>query len=152
MATSAVSYVVLVTTQEVRIPVARVRVERTVAEVLRAERIREAQVSVTFVSDARMASLNRKHLGHRGATDVISFGFVPVAHGGPVTGDVYIAPGVARRNARAHGAGIREELLRLVIHGALHVLGHDHPRGETRYASAMWRRQERLLQRMLEAS
>jgi probable rRNA maturation factor len=63
-----------------------------------------------------------------------------------VVGDVYIAPDVARRNAKAEGTGVREELMRLVVHGVLHVLGHDHPdEGEARYASPMWKRQERLL-------
>ncbi|HEU4721710.1 MAG TPA: rRNA maturation RNase YbeY, partial [Gemmatimonadaceae bacterium] len=78
-------------------------------------------------------------------TDVISFGFAPVARARAVVGDVYIAPGMARRNAIAHGRGVREELMRLVVHGVLHVLGHDHPEDETRYESPMWRRQERLL-------
>jgi probable rRNA maturation factor len=60
-------------------------------------------------------------------------------------GDVYIAPNVARRNARAHGRSVREELLRLVVHGVLHVVGHDHPEDDARYESPMWKRQERLL-------
>jgi len=149
MATRTVTHVVQVATEHVRIPVARARVQRAVESVLRAERVRDAQLSVTFVSDRRMAALNWRHLGHRGSTDVISFGFVPVANGAPVTGDVYIAPAVARRNALDHGVGIREELLRLVVHGTLHVLGHDHPVDEARYTSPMWRRQERLLQRAL---
>ncbi len=67
---------------------------------------------------------------------------------GPVVGDIYIAPGVARRNAARHGAGVREEIARLVVHGTLHVLGYDHPEGEERTASRMWRRQERLLARL----
>ena len=140
---------VQVATAQVRIPIARARVQRTVELVLRAERVRDAQLSVTFVSDRRMAALHWRHLGHRGPTDVISFGFAPVAKGAPVTGDVYIAAAVARRNAQAHGVGVREELLRLAVHGTLHVLGHDHPGDEARYTSPMWRRQERLLQRAL---
>ncbi|CAN5223093.1 rRNA maturation RNase YbeY [soil metagenome] len=152
MATRTVTFVVHVATEQVRIPVGRGRVKRVVESVLRAERVRHAQVSVTFVTDKRIAALNREHLAHGGPTDVISFGFAPVADGAPITGDVYIAPGVARRNAIAHGAGIREELVRLVVHGTLHVLGHDHPIDDTRYDSAMWRRQERLLQRVLRAT
>ncbi|MBC7673358.1 MAG: rRNA maturation RNase YbeY [Polaromonas sp.] len=149
MATSTVTHVVQVATEQVRIPVARGRVGRVVVSVLRAEGVGEAEVSVTFVTNRRMAALNRRHLGHAGATDVISFGFAPVAEGAPVTGDIYIAPAVARRNALAHGAGIREELLRLVVHGTLHVLGHDHPTDDARTTSPMWRRQERLLLRTL---
>jgi probable rRNA maturation factor len=78
---------------------------------------------------------------------VISFGFERAAGDAPVIGDIYIAPGVARENARRHGAGVREELLRLTIHGVLHVLGHDHPQGDARTTSEMWRRQERHLAR-----
>lgn len=151
MATRTVTLVVHVATEQVRIPVSRARVTRAVESVLRAERQRNAELSITFVTDRRMARLNREHLGHDGPTDVISFGFAPSAAGTPVTGDVYIAPAVARRNAMVHGAGVREELLRLVIHGTLHVLGHDHPVDDSRYASAMWRRQERMLHRLLSA-
>jgi probable rRNA maturation factor len=140
---------VQVATELVRISVAHARVQRTVESVLRAERVRDAQLSVTFVTDRAMAALNWRHLKHRGPTDVLSFGFAPVAKGAPVTGDIYIAPDVARRNALAHSAGVREELLRLVVHGTLHVLGHDHPVDDARYTSPMWVRQERLLQRAL---
>jgi rRNA maturation RNase YbeY len=127
-------------------------VQRVAQHVLRAERVRNALISITFVSDRRIAALNARHLRHRGSTDVISFGFAPVTRRGAVVGDVYIAPAVARRNARAHGQGVREELLRLVVHGVLHVLGHDHPEDDARYTSPMWRRQERLLRSALEAA
>ena len=143
------THVVQVATEQVRIPIARARVQRAVESVLHAERVRDAHLSVTFVSDRRMAALHWRHLGHRGSTDVISFPFASGTKGAPVTGDVYIAPAVARRNARAHGVGVREELLRLAVHGTLHVLGHDHPVDAARYTSPMWRRQERLLQRVL---
>lgn len=149
MGTRTVSRVVQVATDEVRIPVSRARVQRVAEAVLRAERVRDAMVSITFVADRAMARLNKRHLDHRGATDVISFGFAPAGAGAPLTGDVYIAPGVARRNAAAHGAGVREELLRLVVHGVLHVVGHEHPVDDAREGSAMWRRQEQLLRREL---
>jgi probable rRNA maturation factor len=142
--------VVEVASEGVRVPMARARVQAAAERVLRDGRVRDAQISVTFLDDRRMATLNRKHLGHRGVTDVISFGFAPATKDGPLVGDIYISPALARRNARAHGAGVREELLRLVVHGTLHVLGHDHPEGESRYASPMWRRQERLLGDLLE--
>jgi probable rRNA maturation factor len=56
---------------------------------------------------------------------------------------------VARANARRHGVGIREELVRLVVHGVLHALGYDHPDGEARFRSPMWRRQEALVRRAM---
>jgi probable rRNA maturation factor len=139
------SRTVHVATEGVRIPVARERVTSLAESVLRAERVRNATVSVAFVSDRRIAALNREHLGHAGPTDVISFAFEPVGPAFEVVGDVYIAPDVARKNARAHGRGVREELLRLVVHGVLHVVGHDHPEDDSRYRSRMWKRQEQLL-------
>jgi rRNA maturation RNase YbeY len=139
------SLAVDVATEGVRLPMSRARVAALAEGVLRRQGVRDALLSIAFVTDRRIAALNRAHLGHAGPTDVISFGFAPVDTGRVVVGDVYIAPGVARRNAREHGNGVREELSRLVVHGVLHVLGHDHPEGEPRYASPMWRRQERLL-------
>jgi probable rRNA maturation factor len=138
-----------VAAEGVRMPVSRERVRGAAEVVLRAERVRDAMLSFAFVSSRAMSRLNRAHLGHAGATDVISFGFARPAGDAPVVGDVYICPDVARENARAAGCGVREELLRLVVHGTLHVLGHDHPVDEARTASPMWRAQERLLARAL---
>ena len=145
--------VIDVSAEDVRLPVSRERVREASARALRAGKVRDALVSITFVTDRRMAALNRKHLGHTGATDVISFGFAPTAAGSGLVGDIYIAPGVARANAVAHGAPIREELLRLVVHGTLHVMGHEHPESsaEARYASPMWKRQERILRSLARA-
>ncbi len=140
------SRTVHVATEGVRIPIARDRVASLAEKVLRAEKVRDANVSVAFVTDRRIAALNREHLGHEGPTDVISFAFAPVGPKAELVGDVYISPDVARKNARAHGRGVREELLRLVVHGVLHVVGHDHPEDDSRYHSRMWKRQEQLLQ------
>ena len=139
------SLAVDVATEGVRIPLARSRVAALAEGVLRREGVRDALLSIAFVTDRRIAALNREHLGHTGPTDVISFGFAPVDSARVVVGDVYIAPGVARRSAHEQQRSVREELSRLVVHGVLHVLGHDHPEGATRYASRRWRRQERLL-------
>jgi probable rRNA maturation factor len=129
----------------VRLPLARARVTEIVRHVLASEGVNEAMVSITFLGTRAMSALNRKHLGHRGATDVISFGFKEGVRQGPVIADIYIAPEVARANARRHGVGVREELARLLVHGVLHALGYDHADDESRLTSPMWRRQERLL-------
>ncbi len=122
--------------------------ERVVRLVLRDEGVSDAAVSVTFVSDAAMRRLNARHLGRRADTDVIAFGLND-PHGA-VTGDVYVSPGAARRAADVHGVPLREELVRLVVHGVLHVTGHDHPAAAgPRLQSAMWRRQEALVIRAL---
>jgi probable rRNA maturation factor len=136
----------------VRSPLSRTRVADLARRVLRAEGVRDALLSVAFVSTPRMRALNRKHLERSGATDVIAFGFARVGAKGPVVGDVYIAPDVARASARENGISVREELARLVVHGTLHVLGYDHPEDDTRTRSAMWRRQERLVARLTRAA
>jgi probable rRNA maturation factor len=138
-----------VTVQDGRIPLSRARVAEIATRVLRAEGARDAEVSITFLSNRAIAALNVAHLGHRGPTDVISFGFAPAAPGAPITGDIYIAPDVARTHAQRFGVPVREELARLVVHGTLHVLGRTHPEGDARTRSPMWRRQEELLSRIL---
>ena len=138
------SHVVDVDAVGVRVPIARRRVEEIARAVLRAEKVRRARLSIAFVDDARIARLNRRHLGHRGPTDVISFALADNATEGLV-GDIYIAPDVARRNAAEQGIPPRDELTRLVVHGVLHVVGYDHPEGAGRYQSSMWLRQEQLV-------
>ena len=141
---------VSVSAQGTRSPVATSRLAECAREVLRAEKARAAMISVTLVSNARIAALNWRHLRHRGPTDVLAFALARAPRG-PVMGDIYVAPAVARSNAVRLGLGVREELVRLVVHGVLHVLGHDHPAGTAREASAMWRRQERLVGRLRKA-
>lgn len=141
--------IVDVSTGGLRLPLSLARVRDASRRTLLGERVPDALVSIAFVTDARMARLNREHLGHRGPTDVISFAFARAGALGALVGDIYIAPAVARRNAVAHGTGIREELLRLVVHGTLHVAGHEHPESEAREQSPMWRRQERLVRALV---
>jgi probable rRNA maturation factor len=137
---------VAVSCDGVRIPVATERLVMLSRQVLRALKVPRAMLSITFVSSRTMATLNRRHLGHRGPTDVITFalGADPT---GSVLGDIYICPDVARIQARQHGVGIREELARLVVHGTLHACGWEHPEDDARTSSPMWRRQEQLVRR-----
>jgi len=139
---------VSVSADGVRSPLGRARIADVARFALRGEGVRHALLSVTLLSPRAMAAMNRRHLEHAGPTDVISFGFARVERTDPVVGDIYIAPEVAATNARAAGVPAREEIARLVIHGVLHVLGHDHPH-EDREQSAMWKRQERHLRAAL---
>jgi probable rRNA maturation factor len=134
-------------------PLSRVRAQQVVEAVLRAEKVRDALVSVAFVSDRVISRMNQRHLGHKGPTDVISFGFSRLAaRGSGLVGDIYVAPVVARRNAKTRKRPVREELVRLLVHGTLHVLGYDHPEDEGRERSAMWRRQEQLVRRLARSA
>lgn len=140
-----------VATVNVRAPLARSAIAQIARGALEAEGVRDALLSVTLVDESTMARLNRSHLGHAGATDVISFQFTRVTPTDPVIGDVYICPAVARQNAADQKRGVREEVARLAIHGVLHVLGYDHPENG-RETSPMWRRQEQLLRRLAPRS
>jgi probable rRNA maturation factor len=143
--------VVAVSRESVKSAVSEARLVAAAQITLRAEKVKHALISVTLVTAPRIAAINAKHLKHRGVTDVVSFGFAR-ERGGPVVADIYIAPAVAKENARRHGVGVREELVRLVVHGVLHALGHDHPDGDARFKSAMWRRQEVLVARAMRTT
>ena len=115
-----------------------------------------ARVDLTVLSAAAMRRLNRRATGRRGLTDVIAF---PLPQpDGTVLGDVYLCPEAARRWLERPGDGHRatgnvaDELVRLTVHGTLHVLGYDHPDGPGRTRSAMWRRQERYVRRLLNGN
>ena len=126
-----------------RVPLPRGLVQRVVRAVLQAER-REALISVTFLGRDSMRRLNAEHKGHHYPTDVLTFALTDPA--GNRVGDVYICPWVAAREARARNISLREELIRLIVHGTLHALGREHPEGAERTRSAMWRRQERYVE------
>jgi probable rRNA maturation factor len=121
------------------------------ARVLRWEGARHMRVELSLLDPAAMRRLNRRVTGRRGLTDVLAF-HLPQPDGS-VLGDVYICPAAAERYVRQQGDGarraVREEMVRLAVHGTLHVLGYDHPEGIGRMRSSMWRRQERYVRRLL---
>lgn len=123
-------------------PLSHAAVVGAVRWVLVGER-RRASISLTFVGRARMRELNRRWRGADRATDVLAFALTGPA--GVLTGDIYLCRAIAAREAAARRLPLRQELLRLVVHGTLHVLGYDHPEGDDRTTSAMWRCQERYL-------
>ena len=125
-----------------RLPMPAALVRRVVETVLHGER-RRALISITFLGRDAMRRLNARHKGHDRPTDVLSFAMTDPA--GAAIGDVYVCPWVAAREARSRGIPLRQELIRLVVHGTLHALGRDHPEDEDRTASSMWRRQERYV-------
>ena len=123
------------------------RLEAVAALVLRERGVVRAELSLTLLDDGEMTRLNRDYLGHEGTTDVVSFPLE--APGGVVIGDVYIGAEQAARQASELGVPLEEELLRLAVHGTLHVLGFEHPEDGDRAGSEMYRLQEELLARFL---
>ena len=91
----------------------------------------DSSLSISIVDDARIQVLNREHRGKDKPTDVLSFpmyesGEVGLGEEERLLGDVVISVDTARRQAADYDAPLQNEIYRLLIHGILHVLGHDH--------------------------
>lgn len=119
------------------------QVERAVREALRREQVGRAELSVTYLDDGEIAALHERHLNRPVPTDVLSFALHD-AHEAPL-GDIYVGHDQALRQAAEVGAEPGEEMVRLAVHGALHILGHDHPTGPVPRECAMLRLQEDIV-------
>jgi probable rRNA maturation factor len=108
--------------------------------VLVGEGVPDAELSVSFVTEDEMAELHERFTGEAGPTDVLSFPLDEEEEqdGVRLVGDVVIAPAVAAANNPDDPAA---ELRLLMVHGVLHLLGHDHEGDEDK--AEMWARQER---------
>ncbi len=85
----------------------------------------DSELSITFIDDKHMRELNRNYRNIDRTTDVLSF---PQGEGPDLTllGDIVISLDTARRHSESYGVTLHEELKKLIIHGILHLLGHDH--------------------------
>lgn len=101
------------------------RALRVFAERLRAEAAKGASFTCLFTSDRRLRELNHRFLGKDYATDVLSF---PDPSPDGSLGEMAISVPRAREQAAGHGHSLTEELEILMLHGVLHLLGHDHER------------------------
>lgn len=129
----------------------RSRLRRRATGILRALDLRGAEISIHLVDDEEMAALNERHRGRKGPTDVLSFSLCEGPHAeqrGALLGDVVISLHTALRQARRYRRPLESEVLRLLIHGALHLIGYDHVR--TKDAIVM-RREERRVWRAVQA-
>ena len=156
---------VFVADEQADVEVDTARWSELVSHVLAAEGVRgNTELSVLFIDEESISELNERFMGKDGPTDVLAFpidaGEVDVV-GGPVPatvapdrspadpgdmplllGDVVICPAVAARQAADHAGTLDDELALLVVHGVLHVLGHDHAEPEE---TALMRAKERAL-------
>ena len=111
------------------------RWSRLVEKVLAAQGVRgAAELSVMFVTEEAMTGLNERFMDSTGPTDVLSFPLdadldpadVPDEFGPLLLGDVVVCPAVAAPAAPTHAGNLDDELALLVVHGVLHLCGHDH--------------------------
>jgi probable rRNA maturation factor len=117
---------------------------------LAALRLSTAELSVALVDDAEIARLNRDYRDKSRPTDVLSFSLVEGDHSdhrGGMLGDVVISVETAAQQAGERHRSLDETVTRLMIHGVLHLIGHDHEvDAEARAMAAEERRLWRALQ------
>jgi probable rRNA maturation factor len=106
------------------LPIARAKMREVVRTVLAGEQVNDAVISLAFVDNPTIQQLNKRYLGHDEPTDVLSF---PLSEGNlsPLQGELVIGAEVARDQALARGHDANAELALYVIHGILHLCGHD---------------------------
>lgn len=150
------------------VPVDVARWQTLARSVLATEGVRgHAEMSLLFIAPDDMAELNSQFMGKQGPTDVLAFPIdasevevasLPARSVGPdrapadpgdmplLLGDVVVCPSVAAAQAPEHAGTLDDELALLVVHGILHVLGHDH--AEPDETARMRARELELLQEL----
>ena len=108
----------------------------------------DSELSIILTNDTRLHELNLNYLGVDAPTDVLSF---PASETDPETGaryigDILISIPRAQTQAEAAGHPLEAEVQLLVVHGVLHLLGHDH--AEAQEKARMWKAQADILERL----
>ena len=106
------------------VPVDRGRMREIARAVLEGEGVREMEISLAFVDNATIHTLNKRYLDHDEPTDVLSF---PLSepNAKKLAGELVIGAEVAQAQAAERGHDVQAELALYVIHGLLHLCGHD---------------------------
>ncbi len=111
----------------------------------------EANLTIVLTDDAQLQQLNRDYMGIDTPTDVLSFPASPTdaseidpETGSPYLGDILISLPYAARSAAQAGHSLEAEVQLLVVHGVLHLLGHDH--AKARQKAKMWKAQAEILE------
>jgi probable rRNA maturation factor len=127
--------------QEV-VEIDRRRMREVARTVLEGEAVVDAEISLAFVDNATIHQLNRRYLNHDEPTDVLSF---PLSELGAkrLAGELVIGAEVAKAQAESRGHDVQAELALYVIHGLLHLCGHDDKTAD--HAKAMRQRERHYL-------
>ncbi|MBP7342199.1 MAG: rRNA maturation RNase YbeY [Syntrophaceae bacterium] len=127
------------------------RIRRLSARLLKLIGCSPKELSITFVDDPAIRTINREYLGKDKPTNVISFSLLEGEYGNinpDVLGDVVISAETALRDAGAGHYCVDEEIVFLIIHGVLHLTGYNHE-NTTRANALKMKRKERELFRLL---
>jgi probable rRNA maturation factor len=113
--------------------------EKIIKIIFQKEQKKVRALSITFVKEKEIEKLNTRYRKKRKGTDVLSFRLsLP---GKPLLGQIVICPKIVRDNAKKLKTSFKEELLRVLIHGVLHLLGYDHEKSQ-KEAKKMEKKQE----------
>ena len=99
----------------------RAGIKNLIATVFKKEGVKLASLNYIFCTDKRLLKINQDFLKHDYYTDIITFELSP--KGQPIEGEIYISIDRVRENATIQGASFKQELLRVILHGALHLCG-----------------------------
>ena len=98
------------------------KVKKLVDTIIKNEGKTAGEISFIITSDDYLRSINREFLNHSYFTDVISFDY---GFGDNIAGEIYISEDTVRRNAVEYNVDFDNEMLRVMIHGVLHLAGYD---------------------------
>ena len=107
------------------------RIQKFAACVFKSNGVSECDVSIVFIGDAKMTSMNEMYKGHKGSTDVLSFNLTDEGSD-KLEGEVYVSLERAKEQSLEYNVPYKEEVIRLVTHGILHLTGRVHT-GEEEY-------------------
>ncbi|MFO7852516.1 MAG: rRNA maturation RNase YbeY [Bacteroidota bacterium] len=97
-------------------------IKNWIKQVIRSESKVPGDLSFIFVNDSYIKEINKEFLKHDWSTDVIAF---DNSHGNIVEGEIYLGIETIIANARLYKTGIKKEVMRVMIHGVLHLIGYD---------------------------
>lgn len=98
----------------------RTKIKQWIKQIIEAKGKKTGNITYIFCDDEYLLEVNKQYLQHDYYTDVITFDYV---ENDLISGDIFISTDRVRENALAFGSSETEELHRVIIHGALHLLG-----------------------------
>ena len=125
-------------------------VKETVEKILKELNLDNVEISITLTDNETIKNINREWRGKDSPTDVLSFPLdidFPLGYKYRPLGDVVISLPFAKKQSEEIGLSYREEILRLLIHGILHLLGYDHEKSEEE-AKKMFSIQEKIFSKL----
>lgn len=132
----------IIFSNDTRGKIGRVSIEKIVSLAARFSKKIRGTVEVAVVGDKKIQTLNKKYRGKNKVTDVLSFSWLS----GDFLGQIFICYPQIVRQAKEYEISVDEEFARMLVHGLLHLVGHDHVKKIE--ASRMFKIQERIVDKL----